>query len=1055
MELNSIQTPIEELRLDTYPKEIQDQFWDFFNSIPFIKNLTSVDRKRAKDLKRDESGKILVDITNPHILEDTDYFRPTAIHFQKTGRFTDLKPNGNKNSEYYKWVMEEVRRCREGYVRESDGEWITGDYYFFLNYCPMLVSVSEKNSKEKKKSKAKRVLSFPSFWEGHYLITHYLNKARQQGRHAAELSSRGRGKTYVGASLLTKRFELGESEDVNREVQCVVTAQERKFISGANQILDIFKKNIDFLAMNTEFPSKKLVNSLQSLQWVMGYKDLDTDANKGTLNSVIGITSKDDESKLRGSRGVLYLIEEAGTFARLLNLYSNIRPSVEDGDKVFGLIFAYGCVCSGTKVIKPNGMPVNIEDVSIIDNLLGYVGGSSTIETIRWLSPIGYKDCVHIKTEKENELRCSKDHPLLAVNKDSSGNNLATCSFYKAEELRVGDTLIIPKKIGYFGNDQEPNAFLLGKLFRRNSNKYKTIPNEVFDWGREFTCEFLSGYFTAGCSVVATKTKCFIKTKSKSKDNLESIKALLLKFGICSYIVSDLNYFVLYISEPEDIVLFRDNIKILVKSKMDKLYSINISTNINSFRFKLRDNCKGENLIGRTIDNVQLVTIKSIEDIGVQRIYNMTASTTHTYISNGFISSNTAGDSESDFSSMQELMYNPQGYNILALPNVYDKTGQGKKEFSFFFPGYMNMANCYDEDGNSDVTRALLSILIDRYTVKYNSSDINAVTRRIAEIPITPQEAIVRTEGNFFPVSELNERLNQIDNNPRFYDDTLTGTLVTDGDNVKFVPTTDIPIRDFPTKDNKQLGAIEIYELPEKDSSGKPTYGRYIIGHDPVDDDSSDTMSLTSTFVFDLFTDQIVAEYTGRQPLANDNFEIVRKLCVFYNAKCLYESNKKGIYAYFEMMHCSYLLADTPEYLKEKNLITAIGTGNKSKGVNASLPINNYANSLIRNWMLKPITHQQKVKEDNDGIVTENIIEVSTFNLYNIKNRALIREAILFNATGNFDRIRALGMVMLYREEYLILYGGDAKSGISNNISNYDDYLGNDTFFTSLYDKNR
>ena len=29
----------------------------------------------------------------------------------------------------------------------------------------------------------------------------------------------------------------------------------------------------------------------------------------------------------------------------------------------------------------------------------------------------------------------------------------------------------------------------------------------------------------------------------------------------------------------------------------------------------------------------------------------MTASTTHTYISNGFVSSNTAGDNDSDFSS--------------------------------------------------------------------------------------------------------------------------------------------------------------------------------------------------------------------------------------------------------------------------------------------------------------------------------------------------------------------------------------------------------------------
>jgi hypothetical protein len=53
----------------------------------------------------------------------------------------------------------------------------------------------------------------------------------------------------------------------------------------------------------------------------MGYIDADTGARMGTENSVIGITSKDDESKLRGSRGVLYLLEEAGSFPKLLNLY--------------------------------------------------------------------------------------------------------------------------------------------------------------------------------------------------------------------------------------------------------------------------------------------------------------------------------------------------------------------------------------------------------------------------------------------------------------------------------------------------------------------------------------------------------------------------------------------------------------------------------------------------------------------------------------------------------------------------------------------------------------
>lgn len=209
-----------------------------------------------------------------------------------------------------------------------------------------------------------------------------------------------------------------------------------------------------------------------------------------------------------------------------------------------------------------------------------------------------------------------------------------------------------------------------------------------------------------------------------------------------------------------------------------------------------------------------------------------------------------------------------------------------------------------------------------------------------------------------------------------------------------------------------------------------------------VDDDTADTMSLTSTFVLDLWTDNIVAEYTGRQSFAEENFEIVRLLCLFYNGKCLYESNKKGIFAYFSKMNCLYLLADTPEYLRDKDLIKGSLIGNKAKGVTATMPVNNYANQLIKDWLLlpKPII----IKEGGE------LIETTIPNLYNIKSRALLKELVLFNPDINVDRTRALGMVMLYREEKMILYNGNPRVNKEEQDANY---LGNDPFFTSNYDR--
>ena len=404
----------------------------------------------------------------------------------------------------------------------------------------------------------------------------------------------------------------------------------------------------------------------------------------------------------------------------------------------------------------------------------------------------------------------------------------------------------------------------------------------------------------------------------------------------------------------------------------------------------------------------------------------------------------TAGDKDSDFSAAQKIMYAPKAFNMQPIPNVYDKVGQGKRDFIYFYPAYVNRNGCYNRDGISDVPKAVLEVLINRYNVKYNTTDSNLITKTIAEHPIVPYEAIMRTQGNMFPVQQINERINQIDYNPNEYDDVYIGHLNLQRDgSVKFSPSLDTPIREYPIKDNKDKGAIEIYELPQKDSSGNVFPERYIIGHDPVDDDVSNTASLTSTFVLDLLTDRIVAEYTGRQEYADDNFEIVRRLCIFYNAKCMYEQNKKGIFAYFKQMNALQWLADTPVYLKDQQIIKEIGYGNKAKGINATAAVNSFADRLTREWLIKPVVVDKMI----DGESTE----VTIPNLMFVRNRAFLQELVSYNPLGNFDRIRAFGMLMLYRQEKIILYQGDMNRTIDEE--RYKDQAENDEFFTENYDR--
>ena len=205
-----------------------------------------------------------------------------------------------------------------------------------LNYCPMHLVVKRDDGLEM------RTTRHPKFWDGQFLVTHYEWQSRRHGHHSSYLASRGKGKTGMGASKAAKRFIIGESAENHEGVQVMVTAADRTKLIGTNQILDVFVDDIDFCAKNTQFASRRLKSSIQELYWEMGYKKSGSDVAYGSQNSVSGIISGVNQDKLNGSRGVMYLIEEAGIFKDLLAMYNMIRPSVEQGSSVFGQIIAYG-----------------------------------------------------------------------------------------------------------------------------------------------------------------------------------------------------------------------------------------------------------------------------------------------------------------------------------------------------------------------------------------------------------------------------------------------------------------------------------------------------------------------------------------------------------------------------------------------------------------------------------------------------------------------------------------------------------------------------------------
>lgn len=126
--MNKFQTVYTEEDFKGVPREVKNEFYDIIGSIKFIQWLVQSEESRgyAKDRKRWDNpndfidrkeistGRIYVELTKPHILENIDFFRERAIFFDKNGKYTDIPPNPNPKSEYALFWKEEVRRWEYG-----------------------------------------------------------------------------------------------------------------------------------------------------------------------------------------------------------------------------------------------------------------------------------------------------------------------------------------------------------------------------------------------------------------------------------------------------------------------------------------------------------------------------------------------------------------------------------------------------------------------------------------------------------------------------------------------------------------------------------------------------------------------------------------------------------------------------------------------------------------------------------------------------------------------------------------------------------------------------
>jgi len=911
--------------------------------------------------------------------------------------------------------------------------------------------------------RAERVEGFADVWDGDYDYFHYLEEAEKAGKHGAVLKTRGRGYSFKGGSMMNRNFFLipksksyaiaSESEFLTKDGILTKAWSNLNFI---NQHTPWAKHT---QVKNTEMHKRAsyLINGIEKgyMSEIIGItlKD-DPQKARGKRGKLIlweeagkfpGLLqawqiARPSIEQGRFTFGLMVAFGTGGCLTagnKVWNNHGNL-VNIEDLNKEDGIIgFKVGegfskenivweqptsykeCIYIETntgrwiecsldhpiykRTVGRNGITLGNEftkavdlklddDIAVIENV--DIWSEKKLEHARligWL--IG--DGTYGKNQSARLFNCEKEINDY-VYKNYDVKELVT---YKTKlnktykETRIKGFCAILRSLGIYGQ----------------TKTRKTLPKDIHSYSKESVAELIGGLFDTDGYVSFRGNKSRINSyisevsiSQASKSLLLELQLLLQKFGIHSYIrerkpklnkkgsIKDVNsWYELSIRDKRSLITFYENVKLKPKEKQEKLN-------------KIYNYCKSVKFSGRgEYKGLRYEKVVKIIHTGIKRVYNLEASETHTYIGNGIITHNTEG---ANFQSLEKLFYKPKAYRVHGIQNRWDE-GKQNTECGFFHGEQTNFSGqpqrlYMDKDGNSNEEYTIKEILKEREEMREAGADANSILQHIAEKPICPAEAVLRTSGFYFPVAQLKKQLSEIETNKEKYlDSNWVGTLEFDSELGILQWKDDLnlqPLRDFPSL--VEEGAIEIFEKPQADASGRIPFGTYIAGIDPVDKEKTTyTESLGSILIMNRWTRRIVAEYTGRPDNPKTFYETCRRLLMYYNATALYENQLTGIFTYFEHKKSLHLLADTPKQMRD-SLLWKENT-NASKGMPASERTNSRGREYIKSWLLDPISTNSDI-----------------LNYQKIKSVGLLKELIAWNQDGNFDRVSALGMLMWYDE---------------------------------------
>lgn len=434
-----------------------------------------------------------------------------------------------------------------------------------------------------------------------------------------------------------------------------------------------------------------------------------------------------------------------------------------------------------------------------------------------------------------------------------------------------------------------------------------------------------------------------------------------------------------------------------------------------------------------TIDNngnKLLDYVDSIDFIGERKVYNLTASDTHTYIANDIITHNTGGNVEKS-QDAQKIMNSPDEYGFIIMnydilnKRVIKPTWRICKS-GCFVPAQMSHAyekkettldkylgvenspglkkikiKVSDFDKNTGIIKSRLDELVKKDRALY-------VQERMA-FPLSIDDCFLNTNVNRFPVEDA------LKHKSRLLEEGRPGKTVdiyqTDGMKMGY-HFSDKQLADYPFQGGNIDTPVVIYEDPPEE--GGVFDFTYVSGQDPYKSDKADTDSVGTFYVLkryvkinDPFAYCIVASYASRPPSSDDfcrNCEILQEA---YGAKCLMENADRMYELYLTRRNKQLMLLEDGERLAGK-IIRAGARQNNKLGLAPTVP----NQRMLFNTVIQYCWEDVVVGYDDDGN------EITQKGIYRIPDIELLDEIIAFGPGVNTDRIIAFGHALLLAKYY-------------------------------------